>query len=72
LSFKESTELAALPDRIDALEREREKTYLSLSDPVLLRDGLAVARTQTRIAQLDAEIGMLTQRWEALETQASS
>ncbi len=71
LSFKEAGELASLPDRIDALERERETIYLSLSDPVLLRDGAALALARARVATLEAEIGAMTRRWEALETIAS-
>ena len=71
LSFKETGELASLPDRIDALERERETIYLSLSDPVVLRDGAALARARARVATLEAEIGTMTKRWEALETIAS-
>ena len=72
LSFNETTELASLPDRIDALERERETVYLSLSDPVLLRDGSAVGGVRARVAALDAEIGTLNERWETLETLAAS
>ena len=72
LSFKETTELAGLPDRIDALEREREIVYLSLSDPALLRDGASVAGARARLVALDVEIGMLTERWEALEMIAAS
>ena len=71
LSFKETTELAGLPDRIDALEREREAVYLSLSDPALLRDGAAVAQARARLTSLETEIGALTERWEALETLAT-
>jgi ATP-binding cassette subfamily F protein uup len=71
LSFRETAELAELPDRIDALERERELLYVSLSDPALLRDGSAVAATQARLAALDSEITELTGRWEALETIAA-
>ena len=70
LSFKESTELASLPERIDALEREREAAYLSLSDPSLLRDASAVTRAHARVGALDTEIRALTERWEALETLA--
>ena len=70
LSFKESTELASLPERIDALEREREAAYLSLSDPSLLRDASSVTRAHARVGALDAEIRALTERWEALETLA--
>jgi ATP-binding cassette subfamily F protein uup len=68
LSFKETTELAALPDRIDALERDRETLFASLSDPKLLRDGAAVADARSRLAELESEILGLTSRWEELET----
>jgi ATP-binding cassette subfamily F protein uup len=71
LSFKETGELAGLPDRIDALERERATVYASLSDPAVLRDGSAVVAATSRLASLDAEIAELIQRWEALETIAA-
>lgn len=71
LSFKETAELAALPDQIDALEREREVVMLSLSDPVVLRDGSAVVQARARLARLDNEIATHTARWEALETIAA-
>jgi ATP-binding cassette subfamily F protein uup len=71
LSYKETAELASLPDRIDVLERAREQSYASLSDPTLLRDGAAVAGARARLAALEAEIAELTERWEALETIAT-
>jgi ATP-binding cassette subfamily F protein uup len=71
LSFKETHELAALPDRIDACEREREALYASLADPALLRDGAATAQATARLAALDGEIATLTARWEELETIAA-
>jgi ABC transport system ATP-binding/permease protein len=71
LSYRETAELAELPDRIDALEREREQLYLSLSDPALLRDGTAVAATRARLQALESEIAELTGRWETLETIAA-
>jgi len=71
LSFKESAELAELPDRIDALEGERERLYLSLADPALLRDGAAVTAARARLSTLEAEIAQATERWEALETLAA-
>ncbi|MEO5902436.1 MAG: ATP-binding cassette domain-containing protein, partial [Gemmatimonadaceae bacterium] len=49
LSFKELTELAALPDRIDAIEMEREKVYTSLADPAFLRNGVATADAKARL-----------------------
>ncbi len=72
LSFAEKTELAGLPDRIDAREREREQLYLSLAEPALLRDGAAVATAHARLAVVEADIAKLTARWEALETLATS
>src|SRR5690349_18891072 len=71
LSFKESKELAELPDRIDALESERERLYLALTDPALLRDGAAVAETRAKLVALEQEITEATERWEALETIAA-
>lgn len=71
LSFNETRELAALPDRIDALEREREALYLALTDPALLRNGTAVTEARARLAALEVEIADLTERWEELETIAA-
>jgi ATP-binding cassette subfamily F protein uup len=71
LSLKEKTELASLPDQIDAKERQRETLYASLSDPALLRDGVAVADARARLAATEGEIGVLTARWEELETIAA-
>jgi ATP-binding cassette subfamily F protein uup len=71
LSYRETEELAVLPDRIDALERERDQVYALLADPVLLRDGAAVADARTRLSALELEITQATGRWEALETIAA-
>ena len=71
LTFKEKGELESLPDLIDRKERERERLYASLSDPALLRDGAAVAETRVKLGEIDAEIGVLTARWEELETLAT-
>jgi len=71
LSFKEAGELASLPERIDALERDREQLYATLTDPSVLRDGTRVAEARIRLGALEAEIGELTERWEELETIAA-
>ena len=68
LSFAESAELAALPDRIDAAEQERVRLYGGLSDPSLLRDGAAVVAARAKLAEVEAEISTLVARWEALAT----
>jgi ATP-binding cassette subfamily F protein uup len=71
LTFKETAELAALPDRIDALERERATLYASLADRAVLRDGSAVVAARSRLDTVEAELTALTERWEMLETIAS-
>ena len=71
LSFKETRELETLPERIDALEREREQLYATLTDPAVLRNGGAVADARGRLGALEVEIADLTARWELLETIAA-
>ncbi len=71
LTFKEKTELAGLPDAIDSLERERDAIYASLTDPVFLRDGAAVAAARERIDALNADLAAKSARWEELETIAA-
>ncbi len=67
LSYKEVQELAALPERIDVTEQARSAIYARLADPAVLRDGAAVAAATARLAELDAELTSLTERWEYLE-----
>ncbi len=71
LSFKETAELAALPERIDALEQERDGLYARLADPATQRDASAVLQANSRLAALDAELAAAVARWEALETIAT-
>ena len=71
LSYKESKELEALPERIEELEREREGLYASLADPEFLRNGTAVVEAKSRLAAVDAEISGAMDRWEELETLAA-
>ena len=67
LTFRETHELAALPERIDALESERARLYASFADPALLRDGAAATAATARLAEVDAELAAAMDRWEALE-----
>jgi ATP-binding cassette subfamily F protein uup len=71
LTFKESGELAELPERIDAAERERARLFAQLADPAVLRDGTAVIDINARIAAAEREIATLVARWESLETIAA-
>ncbi len=71
LTLKETTELAALPVAIDALERERESAYAALAEPALLRDGAAVSAAKARVAAIEGTIAKQLARWEELETIAT-
>jgi ABC transport system ATP-binding/permease protein len=71
LTFRETSELASLPDSIDALERERDAVYVSLADPAVLRDGVAAAAAKARLGEIEVEITQRLARWEELETLAA-
>jgi ATP-binding cassette subfamily F protein uup len=71
LSMKEAAELAALPERIDELEKQREAAYLALSDPAVARDAAAATDARAKLASVAREIDAALARWEALETTAS-
>jgi ATP-binding cassette subfamily F protein uup len=71
LTFKETSELAAVPDAIDALEREREAVYASLAEPALLRDGVATTAAKARLVAIESEIAARLARWEELESIAA-
>jgi ATP-binding cassette subfamily F protein uup len=72
LSIKEKRELASLPDRIHAMEQERESLYTALADPALLRDGPATATAKARLEALATELAAAESRWEELETISAS
>jgi ATP-binding cassette subfamily F protein uup len=68
LSFKEQRELEQLPDRIAALETEQGVLQHRLADPVFYQGPAdAVRREQTRLAEVELEIGAALIRWETLE-----
>lgn len=73
LSYKEQRELAALPERIDALERELAELRAALGDGTLYRTD--PARAQARAARLplaEAELEAAVDRWAALEERNSA
>ena len=68
LSYKETRELAELPDRIAALEEEQKSINRRLEDPSLYQSGAQEAQAlSTRLAAIDDELLALLERWEALE-----
>ena len=69
LGFKEQRELAALPERIAALEAEQRMLQASLaSADFYAKAGTADVETATRrSASIDDELLQCLERWEALE-----
>ncbi|MCX7172038.1 MAG: ATP-binding cassette domain-containing protein [Proteobacteria bacterium] len=73
LSYRESQELALLPDRIAVLEKELAEIAARLADAALYRDSPAEAKgMQARSVILDAELAQLLQRWEELELRSTN
>ncbi len=68
LSFKESRELEAMPDRIAALEQEQAAISAELADPTVYRDAPdRVQALRERYAAIEEELMSALARWEALE-----
>jgi ATP-binding cassette subfamily F protein uup len=67
LSHQEAKELAALPEAIDAAERQRETLGLLIAEQAVAGDGKALATTSAQLAALEKEIAERIARWEALE-----
>ena len=71
LSWKEQRELEALPERIEALEAERESLEGVLADPATYRSRAGeVAELTTRLQALSSDIEEAYTRWTALEERA--
>jgi len=73
LGYKESRELAELPARLKALEREQSEISDELADSALYRDRpREVKELQSRHAAIEAELTLLLARWEELEAKSSN
>jgi ATP-binding cassette subfamily F protein uup len=73
LTYKETRDLAELPDRIEALEREQRTLAAQLADPEVYRDDPGGVRTlQARFAAIESELEAAFARWEALEAKRSA
>lgn len=72
LSYHEARELAALPDRIDALEHEQATINQQLSDVSIYKNSPEQVKVlQARLTQIDEELAQFVLRWEELETKQS-
>ena len=71
LSYKEQRELDALPEKIDALEKELEAIRQSLSDGAIYRNDPVKAQSLTeRLPAAEAELEAAVDRWAELEERA--
>ena len=73
LSFKEQRELSELPDRIEALEAERDALIAALNDPAfqLKRDDREIHEANDRLAEVERQLDQAYERWHALEELAA-
>jgi len=69
LSYKETRELEALPQRIETLEEERSEIIGTLSSQEFYAqsDSAQVAETNARLEALQQELDVAYSRWEELE-----
>ena len=68
LSYKESRELAELPDKIAALEDEQKSINERLADASIYQtDPQEAQRISVRLGTIDEELFVLLERWETLE-----
>lgn len=68
LNNKEQRELAELPDRIDALEKEQAQIGEALSGTEIYQnEPEQIARLQARYAEIETELEAALKRWEALD-----
>jgi ABC transport system ATP-binding/permease protein len=74
LSFKEARELEALPQRIEALEEEKERLVATLNSPALYerRDAVEINSAGDRLAALEKELDEAYRRWDELESLATT
>ena len=71
LSNKEQRELAELPDRIDALEKEQMQISETLAGTqIYQKDPQQVATLQARYTEIETELERALERWEELDQRA--
>lgn len=71
LSYHENRELAALPDKIDALEQEQVNIALQLNDVDIYRNNPGdIKKLQMRLATIEKDLSDCLARWEELESRS--
>jgi ABC transport system ATP-binding/permease protein len=71
LGFKERSELEELPQQINALEKERQKLYELLSDPLFYKkEKEEMDRLRKKLGEVEQAIESAYLRWEELDKRA--
>jgi ATP-binding cassette subfamily F protein uup len=73
LSYKETRELSALPQKLEALEEEKERLMTTLNSPAFYerRDAVEINRAGDRLEELEKELDEAYGRWDELEKLAA-
>jgi ABC transport system ATP-binding/permease protein len=74
LSYKETRELDALPQQIQALEEEKERLTTTLNSPALYerRDAVEINKASDRLGAVERELDEAYRRWDELESLAAN
>jgi ATP-binding cassette subfamily F protein uup len=73
LSYMERRELAALPARIESLEKEQGELQSAMGSPDYHRRGGAqIVQDRARLESLEAELAQCFERWAALEARENA
>jgi ABC transport system ATP-binding/permease protein len=68
LTFNEERELAALPQRIEALEAEQQALFSAMAEPEFYRrESADIVAIKKRLSELESTLEDAYERWEALE-----
>ncbi|HBO44353.1 MAG TPA: ABC transporter ATP-binding protein, partial [Planctomycetaceae bacterium] len=68
LKYAEKIELAELPEHIERLDGQIDELHRAMADPAFYQQpGDAIAREQSRLKDLDAQLAAAYRRWEELE-----
>ena len=73
LSYKETREMEALPQKIEALEEEKQRLMETLNSPAFYvdRDAVEIKKAYDRLKVLEEELDEAYRRWNDLENQAA-
>jgi ATP-binding cassette subfamily F protein uup len=69
LTFNEQRELAALPQRIEALESEHSELQARIASPEFYKEGAeTISKTMARSSEVEGELLAAYERWDELDT----